>query len=279
MKILVTGAGGLLGSAVVAECGARGHEVFARTHRALDVTDDVAVSTAVLDCAPEAIVHCAAYTAVDEAESERDVAMAVNRDGTEHVAHAATEVGALMVYVSTDFVFDGCSGRPYVPDDEPNPLNHYGRTKLAGEAAVRESGGTWLIVRAGWLYGPGGVDFVDRVLERARAGGPLRVVDDQVGGPSWSGSVGPALVDLVEKGATGVLHLCDRGQVTRVHWAREALALAGVDTEVEAVSSAFFDAPARRPAYSVLDPTAAEALLDREMPEWSESLRRHLEAA
>ncbi len=279
MKILVTGAGGLLGSALVSEGGRRGHDMHPFHRRALDVTDEVAVSAAVAECAPDTVIHCAAYTKVDLAESQPDEAMAVNRDGTENVARAAASAGALMVYLSTDFVFDGRSERPYTPDDPPNPINHYGRTKLAGEAAVRHVGAAWLTVRGGWFYGEDGTDFVDVILERARAGGPLRVVNDQVGGPSWVGSVAPALLDLVEKSATGVLHLCDRGEVTRVDWAREALALAGVDLEVEPVSSEAFAAAAERPGYSVLNGEAAEAILGRAMPEWSESLRTYLEAA
>lgn len=278
MRILVTGAGGLLGSAVVSEGGGRGHDMHAFHRRTLDVTDEVAVSAAVAECAPDTVIHCAAYTNVDLAESERDIAMAVNRDGTSNVARAAASAGALMVYISTDFVFDGRSERPYAPDDPPNPINHYGRSKLAGEAAVKQAGGAWTIVRSGWFYGEGGTDFVDVILERARAGGLLRVVDDQVGAPSWTGSVAPALLDLVEKSATGVLHLCDRGEVTRVDWARAALALAGVDLEVEPVSSEAFAAAAERPAYSVLNGEAAEAILGRAMPEWSESLRTYLEA-
>ncbi|MCH7564368.1 MAG: dTDP-4-dehydrorhamnose reductase [Gemmatimonadetes bacterium] len=279
MKILVTGAGGLLGSAVVSEGGRRGHDMHPFQRQTLDVTDKVAVSAAVAECAPGTVIHCAAYTNVDLAESERDVAVAVNRDGTENVARAAASAGALMVYISTDFVFDGRSERPYTPDDPPNPINHYGRSKLAGEEVVRQAGGAWTIVRGGWFYGEGGRDFVDVILERARAGRPLRVVDDQVGVPSWTGSVAPALLDLIEKSATGVLHLCDRGEVTRVDWARAALTLAGVDLEVEPVSSEAFAAPAERPAYSVLNGEAAEAILGRAMAEWSESLRTYLEAA
>jgi len=279
VKILVTGARGLLGSAVVSAGTGRGHDMHPFHRRTLDVTEEAAVLAAVSECAPDTVIHCAAYTKVDLAESERDLAMAVNRDGTEHVARAAASAGALMVYISTDFVFDGRSERPYTLEDPPNPINHYGRSKLAGEEAVEGAGGAWLIVRGGWFYGEGGRDFVDLILDRARAGGPLRVVDDQVGGPSWVGSVAPSLLDLVEKSATGVLHLCDRGEVTRVDWARETLALAGVDLEVEPVSSEAFATAAERPGYSVLDATAAEAILGRAMPDWSESLRTYLEAA
>ncbi|RMH15910.1 MAG: dTDP-4-dehydrorhamnose reductase, partial [Gemmatimonadetes bacterium] len=264
MKVLITGAGGMLGRAVV-WAAARDPEapaVVPLDRAALDVTDRAAVEAALEREAPDAVIHCAAYTAVDRAEDEPERAAAVNVEGARHVAVAAAHRGAALLHVSTDYVFDGRARRPYRPSDPPAPLGVYGRTKAEGEAAVRdavrEGGGRALIVRTGWLYGPGGRNFVDTVLARARAGETLRVVDDQRGGPTWTRSLGPALLELVRRAAPApgeatVLHLADRGEASWYELACAALTLAGVDAAVEPVGSDTWAAPAPRPAYAVLD--------------------------
>jgi dTDP-4-dehydrorhamnose reductase len=215
LRILVTGAAGLLGSAVVRTAEERDHDVRAFGRSDLDVTNPGEVDRRLRSETPKVVVHCAAYTAVDRAEEEADQAMSVNRDGTRNVAMAAAEVGTTVIYLSTDFVFNGRADTPYGPDDETSPLNAYGVSKLAGEQVLRRSGCNWTVVRTSWLYGAGGRDFVDVVLERgAGRGGRMAVVDDQVGCPTWSGSLAPGIVELAEAGAKGTYHLCDAGKAS-----------------------------------------------------------------
>ena len=333
MRLLVTGADGLLGSAMVRAARERGHEVLESVRSGpeeeskrrtssipLDVTDRDRVARVVSGAAPDAVVHCAGYTDVDAAESHRKEALEVNVSGARWVARAAADSGSLVLLPSTDYVFDGTSSRPYRPGDSPNPLNLYGKSKWMGEEEVRMSGARWIVVRTSWLYGRDGNDFVDAILdaarERGRSGGRraegpdglLRVVDDQRGRPTWTGSIGPALIRLLEgetedrritgasdprsdpgtrepnpEGAVDAaapgrtLHLADRGDATWYELAVEALRLAGMDVEVVPVSSEEWGAPAPRPRYSVLDISAAEECLGFTMPPWTKSLRRYLE--
>ncbi len=276
MRILVTGAAGLLGSAVVRTAGERGHDVRAFPRAALDVTDPGQVDRRLRAEKPEVVIHCAAYTAVDRAEEESDQAMSVNRDGTRNVAMAAAEIGATVVYPSTDFVFNGRAGTPYRPDDETSPVSAYGVSKLAGEQVLAVSGCSWITVRTSWLYGPGGWDFVDVVLEQGERRGAMKVVDDQVGCPTWSGSLAPGIVELAEAGVKGTYHLCDAGQASWLDLARQVVEEAGIDLQLTATSTLAWGAPARRPPYSVLDCTKAERILGREMTPWRESLHTYL---
>jgi len=276
VRILVTGAAGLLGNAVVRVAGERGHDVRALARSALDVTDAGEVERRLRAEKPEVVVHCAAYTAVDRAEEEVDQAMTVNRDGTRNVAIAAAQMGATVLYPSTDFVFSGRATTAYGPDHETSPLNAYGMSKLAGEQVLAVSGCNWLVVRTSWLYGSGGWDFVDVVLEQAERSGGMSVVDDQVGCPTWTGSLAPGIVDLVEAGATGTYHLCDAGQASWLALANAVVEEAGLDLELTATTTLAWGAPAQRPPYSVLDCEKAEGILGREMTPWRESLHTYL---
>lgn len=276
MRILVTGAAGLLGNAVVRAAEERGHDVRASTRSDLDVTDPGEVERRLNAERPEVVVHCAAYTAVDRAEEESDQAMSVNRDGTRNVAMAAAQIGATVVYPSTDYVFNGRADTPYGPDAETSPVSAYGVSKLAGEQVLARSGCSWMIVRTSWLYGPGGWDFVDVVLEQNERRGGMMVVDDQVGCPTWSGSLAPGIVELAEAGVSGTHHLCDAGQASWLDLARQVVEEAGLDLDPTATSTLARGAPAKRPPYSVLDCTKAEGILGREMTPWRESLRTYL---
>jgi dTDP-4-dehydrorhamnose reductase len=275
VKILVTGARGLLGTEVVADARARGHVVIALGREALDVTDAAACRCAMEAQRPDAVIHCAAYTAVDRAESEPELARALNRDATRNVADAAAAQGATMLHVSTDYVFDGRKRTPYLPSDEPAPLSVYGRTKLEGEIAAREAAPGALVVRTSWLFGGGG-GFVSAMLRRAAAGERLRVVDDQCSRPTWAPDAARATLDLLESGAQGTWHVAGGGECTRLELLREALRVRGLRVEVEPISTANFGAPAPRPAYSVLDLTATEERLGRRMRDWREALRQCL---
>lgn len=260
---------------MVALAGSRGHEVRSLAHAELDVTDSARVRSVLERADPDAVIHCAAYTEVDRAEAEPDLARTVNRDGTRNVAEAAAGRGALFVYVSTDYVFDGQKRTPYLPDDEPVPLSVYGRTKLEGEEVAREVAPDALIARTSWLYDSGG-GFVPAVLMRARRGEPVRVVHDQRGRPTWAAHAARAILDLLESGVSGIWHVADGGECTWAGLAREALRFSQLDVEVHGVSSEEHGAAACRPAYSVLDLERTEARLGRRMPDWREALRSML---
>ncbi|MCK5653475.1 MAG: dTDP-4-dehydrorhamnose reductase, partial [Gemmatimonadetes bacterium] len=214
MRLLITGARGLLGTELVDRASRLGLEVHATDIDEMDVTDRGAVESVVGSLEPEVILHCAAYTAVDRAEEEPDAAMRVNRDGTRNVARAAAAAGSLLVYLSTDYVFDGEKRSPYLPEDPPNPQGAYARSKLAGEEETAAAGGEWLMVRSGWLYGSGGKNFVDTILGMAEERGSVKVVSDQKGRPTWAGSLAPTVLDLLATGARGIYHVADRGEAT-----------------------------------------------------------------
>jgi len=273
----VTGAGGLLGREVVRAGEARGYEVVALDRSALDVTDANAVRERFLDARPEWVVHCAAYTAVDRAEEEPEVARRVNVEGARNVAQAAVASGAWVVHVSTDYVFDGEAQRPYRPDAATGPRSVYGRTKLDGEREVLAASPLALVVRTSWLYGAGGRNFVTSMLERGRAGLPLRVVGDQTGRPTWARNAAHGLLDLFERRVRGVWHVADGGTATWFELVMEAFRRAGIEAEVESVTTADWGAPAPRPRYSVLDLAGTEALLGRASMDWREALGMFLE--
>jgi dTDP-4-dehydrorhamnose reductase len=278
VRVLVTGARGMLARALLRELERRGHEVVGLGRDALDVTDADAVERAVREWAPDVVVQCAAYTRVDDAETDEATAFAVNAEGTRNVARACRVIGARLVYPSTDYVFDGRATSPYRPDHPPAPLNAYGRSKLAGEAAAREAG-DWIIARTSWLYGAGGRNFVSTILRRAMEGTPLRVVDDQRGTPTWTGTLAVTLAGLLEADVpSGIYHTTGRGETTWYGFAREALRLAGIDADIVPVPTEAFPTPARRPRYSVLDCSSTEAVVGP-LPDWREALAKALAEA
>lgn len=255
MRALVTGADGQLGRALVGLLGPR--LVAGLGRAALDVRDVRALVQVCEAQRPDVIFNAAAYNAVDQAESEPETAFGVNAVGPAQLARAARSVGALLVHVSTDYVFDGRSDRPYREDDRPAPLSVYGVSKAAGELAVAAAAGEYLIARTSAVLGAGGSrakggSFVERILARARAGQALRVVDDQVFAPTYAPDLAAALLELVERGARGLVHVTNTGTCTWHELAGAALASAGMSQEVERIRTAELKLPARRPAYSVL---------------------------
>ena len=277
MRILITGADGLLGSALTAEARTRKMDVLPLSREGLDVTNAEVVHYAVYDSQPTVIFNCAAFSKVDRAQTEPEEALAVNRDGARNVAESAAEIAALVVHISTDYVFDGKKMEPYLPTDKPAPLNLYGISKLAGEEAVRDAGPDHLIVRTSWLFGAGRKGFVDLVRDALGEGGdPLKIVNDQRSRPTWTRDLAPALLDLVEKGCRGYYHLANSGDCSRLELALEIRAIVESPRAIGPLASEDFAAPARRPEYSVLDLSGAERTLGRALPYWGESLRRFL---
>lgn len=274
MRVLVTGAAGMLGRDLVAHLRGR-HEVTA-VDLEVDVTDPDAVLACVRDTRPDAVLHLAAWTDVDGAEDREDAARAVNADGCANVARAAADVGAALVVPSTDYVFDGSLGRAYAEDDEPSPMGAYGRTKLAGErAALATHPEGTRIARTAWLYGAHGRNFVDTMRRLGADMDEVAVVDDQVGSPTWTRDLAPALEDLVSR-PPGVYHAAGGGAVSWAGFAEAVFEECGLDCRVRRITTAELGRPAPRPAYSPLTVTRVDA--PRLRP-WREALHDYIKEA
>jgi dTDP-4-dehydrorhamnose reductase len=277
--ILVTGSYGQLGRAVMAETEKRGITADGRDLDTLDITDRLAVSEWIGANRPSTVVNCAAFTAVDECESREDEALAANATAVGHLARACNQVGARLVQVSTDYVFDGTATRPYREDDPVAPATAYGRTKLRGEELAGEAT-QHLIVRTAWLYGRGGRHFVGAIRDQIENGNTrLRVVADQVGSPTFCDDLAAAILDLIGVEASGIVHAVNTGATSWHGFATEIARLQGAAVEIAAVTTDAFPRPARRPAYSVLDTSLLERLIGRPTPPWQDALARYFEVA
>ncbi len=254
-RILITGRSGMLGREVEGAARTQGHEVHGLDRTGpdpCDITDAGAVHRRVAAVSPALIIHTAAWTAVDACETDPERADAVNGGGTAHVARAAEAVGAHLVHVSTDYVFDGTKGAPYEEDDEPRPRSAYGRSKLLGEQAV---GPSHAVVRTSWLYGPVAPSIVATILRQLGGSAPLRFVDDQIGNPTSATDLAGALLDLGLGGASGTWHVTNRGSASWWQLAREVARAAGEDPDrIHPIATADLDPPraAIRPADSRL---------------------------
>lgn len=275
MRALIVGGNGQLGRAL-AVTGPAGVEIIAHDSDTLDVTDRDAVEALLSEIKPDILFNAAAYTAVDKAESEEAAAHAVNATAVGLLADAARRMGARFVHVSTDFVFDGAVGVPYPPDAPANPLNVYGRTKLAGETLAGDDA---LIVRTAWVYAPTGSNFVRTMLRLMNERPEVRVVADQIGTPTYAPGLAMALWKLAMAGVTGVHHYTDAGVASWYDFAvaiqEEAVALGLLDVAVPVIpiATADYPTPARRPAYAVLDKTSMFAALGQPTPHWRTNLR------
>ena len=271
MRILLTGRNGEVGWELGRALPRIG-EVIATDRATLDLADSDAVRRMVRDIAPDVIVNAAAYTAVDKAEAERELAAVINAIAPAVLGEEARRLGALLLHYSTDYVFDGDKRSPYTEDDAPNPLNHYARTKLEGERAIATSGCRHLILRTSWVYGPRTRNFYRIIADKARANEPMRMVDDQTSVPTPSSLLAETTTYLMSKGTEGLLHLVPSGQATRYEFACEVVRVMGSRSPVGHARTEEFPAPARRPAYSVLDNRAAVSALGRALPSWQSAL-------
>lgn len=244
-RVAVTGAGGLLGGAVARHFEAQGAKVFAFDHASLDITDTDAVHKAIEDAAPDVVVHCAAMTDVDGCEERPDDAFAINSEGSHNVASASSHVGASIVAVSTDYVFDGAQG-PYTEDDETDPIQVYGSSKLAGEHAVREATERHFIVRSAWIYGPGGKNFLSKLPQLVERD-EISAVVDQIGSPTYAPDLAEAIAALVKGEGFGTYHVVNQGFCTFSEFCAFGLAVLGAKTRIKEVEVASLGRPAPRP--------------------------------
>lgn len=273
MRILIIGANGLLGRDLVE--GWPGDDIIPAISRDADIREISQVRKLVTQEHPDWIILTAAYTDVDGSERNPDLAFAVNRDGTKNVSVVARELGAKLCYLSTDYVFDGASNRPYEPEDSVHPLNVYGASKAAGERAIQEEAGGWLIIRTSWLFGPARPGFPEKILHAADSLTKLEVVADQIGSPTYTKDLVSAIRELVRSDARGILNITNSGKCSWFEFARETLQRAGRNTPVFPITSIEAGRPARRPAYSVLSPKAS-ASYGIALRSWQEALQAYL---
>ena len=273
MKILVTGAGGMLGTDFVRAARYWNHDVVPFTHTEVDITDAKAIWEACARERPDVVVNCAAFTNVDAAEDDLVTASRVNVDGARFTALAAAEIGAAIVYPSTDYVFDGQKGAPYIESDQTRPLSIYGQTKATGEAETAAANQRYIIVRSSWLFGTGGRNFVDTMLALGSDQGEVVVVRDQVGCPTYTAHLADALVRLIDAKAYGIHHIAAAGECSWYEFAQEIFRQAGVECHVMSMTSDELNRPAPRPPYSVLSTERRQAIY---LPTWQEGLSSYL---
>jgi dTDP-4-dehydrorhamnose reductase len=273
MRVMIFGATGLLGQALMREWSE--DEVVGLNSRDVDICDRQQVSDKVATVRPDWIVLAAAYTDVDGSESNRDRAFAVNRDGAVNVAEAAKAVGASLLFLSSDYVFDGTKNFPYEIDDTRNPLGVYGRSKTEAEIRLQELMPDCCIARTSWLFGTGGKCFPDTILKLAATRPTLDVVNDQRGRPTYSVDLARAIIELCRKNAAGIVHVTNAGSCTWFEFATEIVKQAGLTTEVRPISTQQMPRPARRPANSALS-SARLNRLGITMPSWQDALIRYL---
>jgi dTDP-4-dehydrorhamnose reductase len=277
MKVLIFGAGGQVGRALQALAPADA-VITAIDNDVLDLTDDEAIEPYIHGVAPTLIINASGYTAVDKAESERDLAYAINATAPGAMAQAATEIGARMLHISTDFVFDGTAHLPYPPDAPTSALSVYGRSKAAGEVAVATAGGSALTVRTAWVYSAGGANFVETMLKLMASRDSLNVVADQVGTPTHADSLARALWALAVTDQTGIVHFTDAGIASwydfavAIHDLGRAAGFLDKDVAITPIPSSAYPTPAARPHYSVLDKAATWELLGYTADHWRHEL-------
>ena len=276
-SILITGGKGMLAHALLRVLAKRGLSAMALDPAALDVTNDARLREVFAEHKPTLLLNCAAHTKVDVCEDEPQKADAINGHAVRQLATLAREHGTFLVHYSTDFVFDGRGTRPYRTDDPTNPLSAYGRSKLLGEQLLQEHAPEqWLILRTAWLYGRGGPNFPRTIIERGRLGQPLKVVNDQVGSPTYTVDLADATFELIDRSLTGIWHVTNSGQTSWYEFARAALAAFSVAAEVSPVTTADWlklrPKQAIRPAYSVLDTQPLARAIGRPPRNWTQGL-------
>lgn len=276
MKVLVTGVKGQLGYDVANELEKRGHEAVGTDVEEMDITDAAKVREILTEENPDAVIHCAAYTAVDAAEENVELCRRINAEGTENIARVCSELNCKLLYVSTDYVFNGEGERPWEPDDEREPLNVYGQTKCEGELAVEKYVEKFFIVRIAWVFGVNGKNFIKTMLRLGKDHDELTVVADQIGSPTYTFDLSRLLVDMIESDKYGRYHATNEGLCSWYEFAVEIFRQAGMDVHVRPVTSEEYPAKAKRPHNSRMDKRKLEENGFERLPEWKDALSRYL---
>lgn len=271
MKVLVTGANGQLGYDVIKQLNSVGIDYLGTDRESLDITNKEQVTRVISDYNPDAVIHCAAYTAVDKAEDEKDLCYSVNVLGTKYVAEACKEIDAKMVYISTDYVFDGEGDEPFGVTDKPNPINYYGQTKYEGEVEVQKILDKCFVVRISWVFGCNGNNFVKTMLRLGKERDEISVVADQIGSPTYTYDLAKLLIEVIRTDKFGVYHVTNEGYCSWYEFACEIFKQAGVTVKVNPIKTEDYPTKARRPKNSRL---YKSPLI--ELENWEDALNHYL---
>lgn len=276
MKVLVTGANGQLGYDVVKELQEQNIECYGATRKDFDLVDFKATEKFIVHYMPDVVIHCAAYTAVDKAEDEQGLCQLVNASATENIAEICKKINAKMLYISTDYVFDGTKNGFYEVDDKPNPINAYGKTKLLGEQVVQRILEKYYIVRISWVFGEHGNNFVKTMLRLGRKYKELNVVADQYGSPTYTADLAPLLVDMIQTEKYGIYHATNEEVCTWAEFAEEIFKIAGMDVKVNYITAAEYPTRAKRPINSRLNKEKLNRNNFSKLRNWDEALKEFL---
>lgn len=271
MKVLVTGANGQLGYDVIKRLDSEGIDYLGTDRESLDITNKEQVTRVINDYSPDAVIHCAAYTAVDKAEDEKDLCYSVNVLGTKYVAEACKEIDAKMVYISTDYVFDGEGDEPFRVTDKPNPINYYGQTKYEGEVEVQKILDKYFVVRISWVFGSNGNNFVKTMLRLGKERDEISVVADQIGSPTYTYDLAKLLIEIIRTDKFGVYHATNEGYCSWYEFACEIFKQAGVAVKVNSIKTEDYPTKARRPKNSRL---YKSPLI--ELDNWEDALKHYI---
>lgn len=276
MKVLVTGANGQLGFDVVKRLQLENIECHGIDRQDLDITDDVKVKAFIANFSPDVVVHCAAYTAVDKAEEEKELCYRINVLGTRYIAEACKEIDAKIVYISTDYVFDGELDRPYEVTDRPNPINYYGKTKYEGELEVQRVFDKYFIVRISWVFGAHGNNFVKTMLRLGQERDELSVVSDQMGSPTYTVDVAELLMEMIKTDKYGIYHATNEGYCSWYELAEEIYKISESNIRVTPISAKDYLTAARRPVNSRLSKGSLNNLKSGNLPTWQDAVDRYI---
>ncbi len=277
MKILVTGYNGQLGYDVVRVGRSQTLNMIGTTENELDITQEQSVLDVVHQIKPDAIIHCAAYTAVDKAEDEKEICWKVNVDGTKFLAKAAAAVQAKFMYISTDYVFDGEGNTPFAETDDPKPIGYYGFTKYEGEKALQTILDQWFIVRISWVFGRNGNNFVKTMLRLSESRDELKVVCDQFGSPTYTLDLAYLLIDMIQTDKFGIYHATNEGICNWAEFAQEIFKLAGKHVQVEGITTEAYPTKAIRPKNSRMDKQKLQEAGFKPLPSWQDALTRYIQ--
>lgn len=276
MKVLVTGVKGQLGYDVVKELEKRGIEAVGVDIQEMDITDADSVNRVICEAAPDAVIHCAAYTAVDAAEDNEELCRRVNADGTQHIADVCKKLDIKMIYISTDYVFEGQGERFWEPEDERKPQSVYGQTKYEGELAVQNTLEKYFIVRIAWVFGVNGKNFIKTMLNLSKTHDTIRVVNDQFGSPTYTYDLARLLVDMVLTEKYGVYHATNEGVCSWYDFACAIFQEAGISMHVVPVTTEEYGAKANRPANSRMSKEKLTQMGFERLPDWQDALKRYI---